>query len=297
MGGFFRNDNDRTYDRMRTAQRDRTREPGFPADTEAGQFALRVWRRPRLALLRFAVRPQRRRHNAQPEQKGQSKAPNKSKRQPMEIKTVRFAGLDWEKEEKKSVRAAELRRERKELKQMAERNRANVHTVTRILRSPQREETLLSLYQQNRHVKTNIDLIFQLHLNAEQTEDIRARLRAFRQPARRDIQLTAAEEHVLLALYENEDFKGAFRAYFPRALIPPLDLSSSSDDDTARARRRRRRHRRDPSESDDSDHSRRARETRQRNTDRGVRARRRERRSRRRQAVVDHARAEQIDQP
>jgi hypothetical protein len=156
-------------------------------------------------------------------------------------KVVRFdSSVDWEEEDRRTARGFESRRERKESKEMAYRNRQDrVRAVVEIVYQQQRSTSLVALAQLNRPVRRLLEAFLDYFVD-ENDDDIATRLGGFRNLPLTDIRdkQTKATDAVVFALLAIDEFFNTFRAY-----IPATVLSSSEHDDSPRSRRRRTRRR------------------------------------------------------
>lgn len=143
---------------------------------------------------------------------------------------VRFdSSVNSEEEDRRTARGVELRRQRKELKKMADRNReARINATLNILRSESRAAVLVRLCSRGNRVGGILNLFLDDFVN--QNERMGARLAGFRQLPRNRLHLSAEQEMLLMTLNVNSEFSHAFAAYLP-----------STDDDSPRTRRRSRR--------------------------------------------------------
>jgi hypothetical protein len=124
--------------------------------------------------------------------------------------------LNPEEEYRRTAHGVEVRRQRKELKQMADRNREGCVTATlNILRNEGRAAVLLRLCRSR---ENQVGSVLNAILNnfVPPNDRMRARLAGFRQMPRNrlDANLTPVAEMLLLALNADPTFSHAFSACF-----------------------------------------------------------------------------------
>jgi hypothetical protein len=151
-------------------------------------------------------------------------------------KVVRFdSSVDWKEEDCRTARGFDSRRERKESKEMADRNlQARVSAVVEILYEQCFSTSLIALARGDRPVRRQLNAFLDFFIE-KNDDNIATRLGSFRNLpfnniSDRQTKTTHAIVSVLLAI---DEFFNTFRAY-----IPATVLSSS---DSPRSRRSRTR--------------------------------------------------------
>jgi hypothetical protein len=157
-------------------------------------------------------------------------------------KVVQFdSSVDWEEEHLRTERGFQSRRERKERKQMEDRNRQNkIDATVDIIHQQQRSTSLVALARRARTVHSLLGIILDL-FGVHENNDIATRLATFRNMPLNNIHdsLNEETEGIIIALFGVTAFFNTFRAYLPSTVV----TSSEDDDDSPRSRRRRRRQR------------------------------------------------------
>jgi len=127
-------------------------------------------------------------------------------------KKVQFSGIDLEEERNRSKRGAEIRRERKDNKKMADQNRnGRIRATLAVIRSGSRAAALirLCLNAGEKDVRTFLHAF--LNGFVAGNPNVRARLAAFRQvPANRFENLTGRAQNQLIALNGEPSFEQTF---------------------------------------------------------------------------------------
>jgi hypothetical protein len=158
-------------------------------------------------------------------------------------KAVQFdSSVDWEEEDRRTARGGQLRREKKERKQMEHRNRQErINAVVEILHDERYSTSLVALANENDEVRDTLVLIVNRFNVLQESNDISLRLEAFRNlemstiTERLDGAVVLAGNLILLA--QVTPFYEAFHRLLPATIVS----SSSSEDDRSPARRDRRR--------------------------------------------------------
>ena len=152
-------------------------------------------------------------------------------------KVIRFdSSVDWDEEDRRTARGFGSRRERKQSKEMADRNRqARVRAVVEIVYQQRRSTSLVALAQHNRHVRHMLEAFLDYFVD-ENDDDIAARLGSLHNLPWNDIRnsQSKATDAVVLALLAIDEFFNTFRAYTPATVFHR---------DSPRSRRRRTRQR------------------------------------------------------
>lgn len=159
-------------------------------------------------------------------------------------KKVRFAGVDWEEEGRRTARGVESRRERKECREisrMTDKNRQKrVEAVLeKVLHHGGRAASLCALSRGVKKVRVQLNLFLDDFVGED--EDLAQRLTDFHAIPLSNIHQNMTEEleNILYTLSSNGSFFNTFRAYIPSTVV-----SSSDEDDspTSKNRRQRKRH-------------------------------------------------------
>ena len=151
---------------------------------------------------------------------------------PATLKTVRFdRSIDWEAEKRRTTRGFKSRRERKELKAMADRNsQARSQAVLEILHFKSRLDRLVPLSNQNDSVRTVVNTILN-EFNVASDDNICTRLTAFREISWDDVRerRTDFAKSQALSMIYIPAFYDEFRRYIPASVI--ISSSEGESDD------------------------------------------------------------------